>query len=195
MHFEVHARAAEPSSRLDRGHTRQRRPRARRRELRRARCSRASNDTPASTGAVEPGLFDDDRRPRRFRRAPGPAARRPPATQGAMTMFGKLDLGRDPVRSADPARSPARRGAGRARGVLAWVGRQGPSALSLARMDHQRRPQADRRHVRAARAGDAAARLRRRDHDARAAGGRLPRAGLSAAGALQPDLLRARHAS
>jgi len=33
---------------------------------------------------------------------------------------------------------------------------------SLAGMDHQRRPQADRRDVRAARRGDAAARLHRR---------------------------------
>ena len=42
-------------------------------------------------------------------------------------------------------------------------------------------------------AGDAAARLHRRDHDALAAGARIPVAGLPAAGALQPDLLRARH--
>ena len=45
----------------------------------------------------------------------------------------------------------------------------------------------------AARAGDAAARLHRRDHDALAAGARLPVAGLPAARALQPDLLGPRH--
>ena len=33
-------------------------------------------------------------------------------------------------------------------GVLVWVDAEGLAALSLARMDHQRRPQAHRRHVR-----------------------------------------------
>ena len=63
-------------------------------------------------------------------------------------MLGKLTLERDPVGPADPA--------GRRRFVaIAVVGgdrRLGrarrASALSLARVDHQRRPQADRRHVR-----------------------------------------------
>ena len=71
--------------------------------------------------------------------------------------------------------------------------RQGPPAVSVARVDHQRRPQAHRRHVRAARPGDAAARLHRRAHDALAAGARLPRRRLSAARALRSDLLGARH--
>ncbi len=44
-----------------------------------------------------------------------------------------------------------------------------------------------------ARCGDAAARLHRRDHDALAAGVGVPVPGLSAAGALQPDLLRPWH--
>ena len=70
---------------------------------------------------------------------------------------------------------------------------QRPSAVSLAGMDHQRRPQAHRRHVHAARAGDAAARVFGRHHDAAAAGARLPGARLPAAGAFRPDLLRARH--
>ena len=39
---------------------------------------------------------------------------------------------------------------------------EGLVALSVARVDHQRRPQAHRRHVRPARPGDAGARLRRR---------------------------------
>ena len=69
--------------------------------------------------------------------------------------------------------------------------RLGP--LPLARMDHQRRPQADRHHVCDAGRGDAAARLHRRDHDAFAASDCVPVPGLSAAGALQPDLLRPWH--
>ena len=47
---------------------------------------------------------------------------------------------------------------------------EGILALSVARVDHLRRPQAHRRHVHRAGAGHAAARLRRRDHDALAAG-------------------------
>ena len=70
---------------------------------------------------------------------------------------------------------------------------EGLGALSVARVDHQRRPQAHRRHVHAAGPGDAAARLHRRDHDAVAAGARLPVAGLSAARPLRPDLLGPRH--
>ena len=71
---------------------------------------------------------------------------------------------------------------------------EGMAPLPLAGVDHQRRPQADRHHVHPARDGDAAARLRRRDHDALATGPRLPVRGLPAARALQPDLLGARHA-
>ena len=78
--------------------------------------------------------------------------------------------------------------------VLGWITLERALALSVARMDHLRRPQAHRRHVHRARAGHAAARLHRRDHDARAAGARRRRrAGLSAAGAFRPDLLGARH--
>src|SRR5208283_6245213 len=61
-------------------------------------------------------------------------------------------------------------------------------------VDHQRRPQADRRHVCPARDGDAATRLHRRDHDAVATGARVPVSGLPAARALQPDLHGPRHA-
>ena len=78
--------------------------------------------------------------------------------------------------------------------VLGWVTLKGYCALSVARVDHVRRPQAHRRHVHRAGADHAAARLRRRDHDARAAGGRRRRrARISAAGAFRPDLLGARH--
>ena len=71
---------------------------------------------------------------------------------------------------------------------------EGLGALSLAGVDHQRRSQADRRDVRPARRGHAAARLHRRDHDALAAGAGVPVAGLPAARALRPDLLGPRHA-
>src|SRR5467141_2134432 len=60
-------------------------------------------------------------------------------------------------------------------------------------MDHQRRPQANRYHVHDARPGDAGARLRRRDHDALAAGIGVSCARLPAARALQSDLFGARH--
>jgi hypothetical protein len=63
----------------------------------------------------------------------------------------------------------------------------------VARVGHQRRPQADRGDVRHARRGDAAARVHRCGHDAIAAGTRVPISGLPAAGALQPDLLRPWH--
>ena len=66
--------------------------------------------------------------------------------------------------------------------------------VSLEGVDHQRRPQADRHHVHPAGDGDAAARLLRRDHDALAAGDRIPLRGLPAARTLRPDLLGARHA-
>ena len=64
--------------------------------------------------------------------------------------------------------------------VIVVVGRRGPRprhrqglvALSVARVDHQRRSQAHRRHVLPSGAGDAGARLLRRHHDAHAAGPR-----------------------
>ena len=77
--------------------------------------------------------------------------------------------------------------------VLVWVVVKGHLPYLWRRMDHQRRPQADRRDVHAAGDGDAAARFQRRHHDADAAGDRVSVAGVPAAGALQPDLLRARH--
>ena len=106
---------------------------------------------------------------------PGPGAGRPTeaAEHRSGAMFGKLTWAAIPFDQPIPLIAgavvlvvhPRRAGLGR---------RQGPPALSLARVDHQRRSQADRRHVHAAGAGDAAARLHRRDHDARAAGGRVP---------------------
>ena len=67
-------------------------------------------------------------------------------------------------------------------------------AISVGRMDHQRRPQAARRDVRPARLRDADPRLRRRADDAQPARPRRGRRrGLPAARALQPDLLGARH--
>ena len=49
---------------------------------------------------------------------------------------------------------------------------EGLVAVPVARVDHQRRPQAHRRHVRPARPGDAGARLHRRADDAQPAGDR-----------------------
>ena len=64
---------------------------------------------------------------------------------------------------------------------------------AVARLVHQHRPQEDRHHVHHPRPGDAAARLRRRHHDARPAGDRLRRRrGLPAAAPLRPDLHRPR---
>ena len=107
-------------------------------------------------------------------------------------MFGKLTV------NAIPWDQPIPLIAGAAVGLaliarLRLGGRQGSPALSLARMDHERRPQTHRRHVCPARAGHAAAWFHRRGDDAVAAGRRLSRAGLSAAASLQPDLFRPRH--
>ena len=107
-------------------------------------------------------------------------------------MFGKLSWAAIPFDQPIPLIAGGG-GAGRDLRGARLDRRQGASALSLARMDHQRRSQADRRDVHLARHGDAAARLRRRHHDAGAAGDRVSFARLSAAGALQPDLLGARH--
>ena len=110
-----------------------------------------------------------------------------------MNLLGKLDW------SAIPFDQPIVMGA-TAGMVLAIVARpvvdhaQGTFALSVARVDHLRRPQAHRRHVHRAGAGHAAARLRRRDHDALAAGHRgRRRARISAAGAFRSGLLGPRH--
>ena len=79
-------------------------------------------------------------------------------------------------------------------GILALIIVKGLVAVSLERVDHQRRPQAHRRDVCRARAGDAAARLRRRDHDARRSRRSRPAARrLPAARALRPDFLGPRH--
>ena len=61
------------------------------------------------------------------------------------------------------------------------------------RVADQRRPQAHRRHVRRAGADHAAARLRRRPHDARPAGDGAEQRRLPAARAFRPDLQLARH--
>ena len=61
-------------------------------------------------------------------------------------MFGKLSWSGDPVRPADPADRPAS-SVVVASSACSPGHRQGPAALSVARVDHQRRPQAHRRHV------------------------------------------------
>ena len=104
----------------------------------------------------------------------------------------QAELGRHSLR---PAHSPVR-GRLRCRGDARrdrFHHHQRLGSVSVERMDHQRRSQADRHHVCDAGRRDAAARLHRRDHDALAASDRVPVPGLSAAGALQPDLLRPWH--
>ena len=107
--------------------------------------------------------------------------------------MGQAELGGHSVRPADPAD----------RGGLGWRGdlgrprvghTQGMAPVSVAGVDHQRGPQADRDHVHAPGHGDAAARLCGRDHDAVATGAGFPVRGLPAARALRPDLLGPRHA-
>ena len=92
-------------------------------------------------------------RSRRRRSPPGPG---PQAGRGGRAfvrtrrtdMFGKLSWNGDSLGSADPA-DRARSSCSSILGVLVWVDREGLAALSVARVDHQRRPQAHRRHVHA----------------------------------------------
>ena len=107
-------------------------------------------------------------------------------------MFGKLSWGAIPFDQPIPLVRGRLRYRGDARRDR-FITIKGLDSLSMERMDHQRRSQADRHHVRDAGRRDAAAWFHRRDHDALAAGDCVPVPGLSAAGALQPDLLRPRH--
>ena len=166
--------------------SRSRGPAARRRGLRAARAARAP-PAASATGWRLPGLFDAIVRvPRRDASRAWPQrcrSRQPshPATPPRMkvAMLGKLSWAALPLGQPIPLAAGAmvvlprssRAGAGDLEGLV---------AVALARLDHQRRPQAHRRDVRRAGAGHAAARLRRRDDDALAAGaGRRRRAGLS----------------
>ena len=140
---------------------------------------------------AEPDLFDDIVR-QKLPPGPGPKPALRPTLRGETDMLGKLTW------DAIPFDQPIPLVAGGVVGVallavLDLHRGQGLASLSLARVDHQRRPQAHRRDVRLPGAGHAAARLHRRADDALAAGARLPVRRLSAARALQPDLLRARH--
>ncbi len=92
---------------------------------------------------------------------------------------GQAELGCRSVRPADPA---GRSGLGRPddHGRPRLDHAEGLASVSLAGVDHQRRSQANRDHVHAARDGDAAARLLRRDHDAGATSARVPVRRLSA---------------
>ena len=203
MHFPVRAVSARPSStpgsrrrarRTDRS-TRPATPRSHgRASSRRRSCSARS--TRACSTRWSP---DDPAGP-----GPGDRARRGGRTVAEVEVMRRrrarrkrhvrqADLVRDSVRRADVAGDRRRWSALVLHGSLAWVDRQGSPALHLEGVADQRRPQEDRHHVHRAGAGDAAARLRRRDPDARPAGRRDGRAGLPAARALQPDLLGARH--
>ena len=110
---------------------------------------------------------------RKYRRRPGPTPTPRPSPIGGLHVLGKLSWDAIPLDPADPA--------GRRRGVVVrrrprragLRRREGLGSLSLARMDHQRRSQAHRRDVCAARLRHAAARLHRRADDAVAAGARV----------------------
>ena len=107
-------------------------------------------------------------------------------------IFGRLTWGRFPSRS-DPGRDfhrrrPRRRRAARRGDVFRQMG------LSLARMVHEHRSQADRHHVRHPGDRHAAARLRRCDHDADAESYRVrSERGLSPGASFRSDLHRPRH--
>ena len=118
-------------------------------------AQQSSDVAPFTYRDVEPDLFrrssaEAAARARPAKRA-GARPRRVAPRVGGMSMLGKLTWAAIPVRPADPA--------GRRRvvvvvvivGVLACDRAEGLAALSVARVDHQRRPQADRRHVRPAR--------------------------------------------
>ena len=81
-------------------------------------------------------------------------------------MFGKLDWSAIPFDQPIPLITSAVVVFG-ILGILAWVVLKGHLPYLWRGMDHQRRPQADRRDVHAARLGDAAARICRCHHDAR----------------------------
>ena len=87
-------------------------------------------------------------RPSRFRRGRDRRSRPRPAQSPIRrtAMFGKLSWSAIPFDQPIPLVAAARR-AGRDPGGAGLGRGEGPSALSLARMDHQRRPQADRRDV------------------------------------------------
>ena len=110
-----------------------------------------------------------------------------------MNLLGKLTWSAIPF--DQPIVMAATGGMVASRGPHPWVDHaQGTLALSLARVDHIRRPQAHRCHVLRVGANHAAARLRRRDHDALATGdGRRRSARILAAGAFRSGFLGARH--
>ena len=105
----------------------------------------------------------------------------------------QTDLAGDPLRSTDPAGFVRSSWDSSCAAVLVWIFVKGYSPISVARVDHERRPQAHRRHVLHAGAGHAAPGLHRCPDDALTTGPGLPRSRLSAARALRPDLLRPRH--
>ncbi len=148
MQFDVEAVSPDAVRRL--GQDAQAPGRARRGGLREL-AKQSIADAPTTYGAVDAGLFEQVVTAK-LAPGPGPKRRRRPTSRpsGGTDHAGQAHLGRDPARPADPARRVrARRSADRERPRLGRARR--PSALPLARVDHQRRPQADRRDVLAAR--------------------------------------------
>ena len=119
--------------------------------LRGARRAEQQRHARRPIGAVEPGLFDAivdaDAAARRRARRPAadgaPSRRDRRADDARQARPGQAH----PVRPADPADRRRAWWSWRSLGVLGWVVAQGLSALSLARVDHQRRSQAHRRDV------------------------------------------------
>jgi hypothetical protein len=128
--------------------TRSSRPDARRRATRAGQAEQAVAPFTYRLGR-SPSLFDSIVATRRI--APGDG--RPRARTGMpwgrkMTMLGKLTWARFPFDQPIPLGAVGVRGRWSSRGA-GWVTRQGLLALSVARVDHQRRSQAHRRHVHA----------------------------------------------
>ena len=162
-----------------------------------ARCrSRARTSRPSPIATVEPDLFEASST-QQLPPGPGPQpagggpARSP--RQERMTMLGKLTWDAIPWDQPIPLIAGAVRAGRRSSRVLAWVVVKGYLPYLwrewITSVDHKRIGVM----YMLLGAGDAAARLHRRDHDALAAGARLPRARLPAARALRPDLLGPRH--
>ena len=154
MHFEVRAGGARTQfaawveARAELGR------RARPPELRctrQAESERRPDDLPCRRSPPFPARSS----PKQIPAAPGPQIGKPtPAVSprtGGMTCLGKLTWDAIPLDQPIPLAASALVGLALL-GVLAWVVARGPSSLSLAGVDHQRRPQAHRRHVYAARA-------------------------------------------
>src|SRR5262249_18371396 len=122
-----------------------------------ALCQQSSNVRPFTYRSVEANLFDAVVN-QQLPPCPGPNIERAGATVSPRLErchVRQTDLGRHPLEPADPARCRLGGGADHSRGDR--LGRaRGLPAIPLARVDHQRGPQADRGDVLPARSAHAA---------------------------------------